>query len=151
MERAMAERSPLRQPVQPVEFYPQSPAPEPAPQVKPEFPESNKKDGAPSQSDATSPKRTVEPNVRTVRANGVNERSNRTVEQSSVLTELAQGIDEDKRGTERYSFEIFSDQKERIEELQYQYKRKTGKRLSSSRILREALEEYLEKALRALQ
>ncbi len=137
MEKALSERSPLspRQAIQPADFYqPAAPA-EPVAEVKPE----------------PAPAKGSKANGRTVRPHGEDERKKRPAAQSSLLTELTEGVDEQRRRTERYSFEIFSDQKERIEELQYQFKRKTGKKLSSSRILREALEEYLEKALKTLQ
>jgi hypothetical protein len=87
--------------------------------------------------------RTIEPKQRPERANATNERENRT-----VFDDLEQGIEETKRATERYSFEMYTDQKGSIEELQYLYKKKTGKKLSASRILREALEAYVQKALR---
>jgi len=93
-------------------------------------------------------KRTVKPTVRTERANGATERLDKQV---SVLDEIKEGVKDDKRPTERYSFEIYTDQKGKIEDLQYQYKKKTGKRLSASRILREALEVYLKQALSALK
>ena len=73
--------------------------------------------------------RTSTPNERTVQPNGDDERS-------SVLTELEEGVRESKRPTERYSFEIYVDMKEKIEDIQYQYKKKTGKKLSASRIIR---------------
>ncbi len=137
LEKALSERSPLspRQAVQPVDFYPPAAAAEPVPAGKPEH----------------TPAKENKANDRTVRTNGGSDRDMRPAIQSSLLTELTEGVDEERRRTERYSFEIFSDQKERIEELQYQFKRKTGNKLSSSRILREALEENLEKALKTLQ
>ena len=96
--------------------------------------------------------RTVKPNERTERANATTERLDRTVDiQTSVLQEIKEGVKDEKRPTERYSFEIYTDQKQKIEDLQYQYKKKTGKRLSASRILREALEVYLKQALTALK
>ena len=92
--------------------------------------------------------RTVKPNDRTERPNGATERHDRTVDtQPSVLREITEGVKDETRPTERYSFEIYTDQKQKIEDLQYQYKKKTGKRLSASRILREALEVYLKEAL----
>jgi hypothetical protein len=97
----------------------------------------------PSSSAATSSQnRTVEPNAPTERLERTPERSNRT-----VLDELEAGVAEDRRRTERYSFEIYADQKQLIEELQYQYKKRTGKNLSKSRIIRESLNEYLKKLL----
>ncbi|OJV93815.1 MAG: hypothetical protein BGO39_15720 [Chloroflexi bacterium 54-19] len=81
-----------------------------------------------------------EPNGRTVKPNGQTERS-------SIILELAGEVKEvEQRRTERYSFEIYVDQIGTLEDLQYRYKKKTGKRLSSSRIIREALDEYLKKA-----
>ncbi len=84
------------------------------------------------------------------------ERSNRTVEapatgeqtNCSVLHELEQGVvAPTKRETQRYSFEIYVDQKQRIEDLQYLYKKRTGKKLPASRIIREALDRFLTEAL----
>jgi hypothetical protein len=92
------------------------------------------------------------PNDVTERVNGGAERSNRTVkeieQEKSVLEEMNQGtLEANKRPTERYSFEIYTDQKQKIRDLQYQYEKRLGKRLSSSRIIREAIEVYLENAL----
>jgi hypothetical protein len=92
------------------------------------------------------------PNAITEQVNGSTERFNRTVKanegEKSVLDEMNQGVIEtNKRPTERYSFEIYTDQKQKIRDLQYQYEKRMGKRLSSSRIIREAIEVYLEKAL----
>jgi hypothetical protein len=55
---------------------------------------------------------TSTPNERTVQPNGETERL-------SVLTELEEGVRESKRPTERYSFEIYTDMKEKIEDIQY--------------------------------
>jgi hypothetical protein len=87
--------------------------------------------------------RTTTPNERAVQPNGDTERS-------SVLSELEEGVRESKRPTERYSFEIYTDMKEKIEDIQYQYKKKTGKKLSASRIIREALEVYFAKLEEAI-
>jgi hypothetical protein len=92
------------------------------------------------------PTRTVEPTKRSEQANATSEREHRT-----VFEELEQGREETKRATERYSFEIYTDQKGSLEELQYLYKKRTGKKLSASRILREALEGYLQKAFRTFK
>lgn len=91
--------------------------------------------------------RSHEPFERTIKPNAPSERMNRT-----VFDDLEEGAPEEtKRPTERYSFEIYTDQKESIEEVQYLYKKKTGKKLSASRIIREALEEYLTRARAALR
>src|SRR5947207_1619069 len=60
-------------------------------------------------------KRTDTPNERTDKPLGSSDRL-------SLLNELEEGVREVKRGTERYSFEIFTDQKGSIEDLQYRYK-----------------------------
>lgn len=83
--------------------------------------------------------RTVEPNDRTVE------------HQESVLDAITQGVKTDHRSTMRYSFEIYTDQIPQIEELQYLYKKRTGQKLSASRILREALEAYLTSAFEAIK
>lgn len=44
--------------------------------------------------------------------------------------------------TERYSFEIYPTQKERIEEYLYQHKRKTKEKISASRFIRQAIDYY---------
>jgi hypothetical protein len=97
--------------------------------------------------------RTVKPNVsseRKKRSDMTNASSERT--KRTVFDELEEGASEEtKRLTERYSFEIYTDQKESIEEVQYLYKKKTGKKLSASRIIREALEEYLTRAMEAFR
>lgn len=96
--------------------------------------------------------KTEKPNERTERANDTTERLDRTVKlQTSVLEEIKEGIKDDKRPTERYSFEIYTDQKQEIEDLQYRYKKKTGNKLSASRIIREALEVYLKQAISTLK
>jgi hypothetical protein len=89
--------------------------------------------------------RTVKPNAtterpkRTGKPNGKTERVKRT-----VFTELKKGVvEEGKRKTKRYSFEIYLDQEETINQLKAKYQVKTGKRLSGSRVIREALDVYL--------
>src|SRR6266550_148179 len=73
------------------------------------------------------------------------------VTKKTVLQELRQGVEETTTPrAERYSFEIYPDQKDRIKELQNLYQQKTGRKLSASRILREGLDIYLEKAFQLL-
>jgi hypothetical protein len=57
----------------------------------------------------------------------------------------------DKRRTERYSFEIFSDQKEDIQEVCNLYEERTGQKLSASRLIREVLDSFLPGALKAFR
>lgn len=47
------------------------------------------------------------------------------------------------RETARDSFEIYIDQQEKIEELRFLYYKKTKNKLAKSRIIREALDRYL--------
>ena len=69
----------------------------------------------------------------------------------TILQELRQGVEETETPhTERYSFEIYPNQKDRIKEFQDLYQQKTGRKLSASRILREGLDMYLEKAFQLL-
>ncbi len=85
-------------------------------------------------------------------------RSHRSVERhgqtsatsETLLDEIAEGAPAHRRPTERYSFEIYTEQKPAIEELQYQFRKRTGTKLSSSRIIREAIAAYVPEALRAL-
>ncbi len=114
-------------------LYQKTTPPPPAPQ------EAARRKVSPSpQSSAVQPQgvrknRSVIPNERTVTA--------------SLLNEISEGAADDTRPTERYSFEIYTDLKPKIEELQYLFKKRTGKKLSSSRLIREAIEEYLPKAM----
>src|ERR1041385_8733539 len=57
----------------------------------------------------------------------------------------------DKRQTERYSFEIYSDQKEDIQVICDLYEQATGKKLSASRLIREVLDTFLPDALKTFE
>jgi len=86
------------------------------------------------------------------RSRNTNKLNARTdISKKTVLQELRQGVEETTTPrAERYSFEIYPDQKDRIKELQNLYQQKTGRKLSASRILREGLDMYLEKAFQLL-
>ena len=105
----------------------------------------------PARRQASLAQKPAQPSERSHRTVTPNERTETTSNGSNVMTEMAEGVREEKRPTERFSFEIYTDQKPRIEELQYVYRKKTGKKLSSSRILREALEQYLDQAFAAIK
>jgi len=62
----------------------------------------------------------------------------------SILARLQHGRPERLEKTERYSFEIYPEQKEKIEDFLYQYKKRTGEKLSASKLLREAIELYFQ-------
>ena len=69
-----------------------------------------------------------------------------------MLAEIETPLDSPaKRTTSRYSFEIYDDQKQTLEEVLYLYKKKTGRKLSSSRIIRDALDEFLDILLEKLK
>ena len=89
--------------------------------------------------------RSTERKRRTVRAHGSVDRLIGSSEPSSILAELTGETAEPGRATERYSFEIFTDQKSRMYEVQHRYLTRTGHKLAASRIIRDALEEYLDK------
>jgi len=55
----------------------------------------------------------------------------------------------DKRETTRYSFEIYLDQRDDIKYICDRYEELTGKKLSSSRLLREVIDDFLPDALKA--
>lgn len=57
----------------------------------------------------------------------------------------------DKRETERYSFEIYSDQKQDIQRVCDLYEQATGKKLSASRLIREVLDTFLPDALKTFE
>lgn len=60
-------------------------------------------------------------------------------------------LETDKRATERYSFEIYSDQKADIEQVCGLYEQATGKKLSASRLIREVLDTFLPDALKTFE
>jgi len=62
----------------------------------------------------------------------------------SILARLQHGRTERLEKTERYSFEIYPEQKEKIEDFLYQYKKRTGEKLSASKLLREAIDRYFQ-------
>ena len=57
----------------------------------------------------------------------------------------------EKRATERYSFEIYSDQKEDIQQICDLYEAATQKKLSASRLIREVLDSFIPDALKAFE
>ncbi|WP_119072028.1 hypothetical protein [Aggregatilinea lenta] len=70
---------------------------------------------------------------------------------SAVLTSIDDPHDEGKRLTERYSFEIYTDQKETINDVKYLYYKKTGRKVSSSELVRDALDLFLARVLEKLE
>lgn len=96
----------------------------------------------------TTQNRTVERSDRTKSPNGDMDNTHST---SSVLTSIDDPQDEDKRLTERYSFEIYTDQKEVINDAKYLYYKKTGRKVSSSELIRDALDIFLTRLMKKLE
>ncbi len=61
----------------------------------------------------------------------------------TVMDEVQGDVFAPARATERYAFEIYTDQKKQLNRIRYLYEEKRGKKLSASRILREAIEPHL--------
>src|SRR4030043_291780 len=77
--------------------------------------------------------------------NGIIEKTKKRKRKSSLIKDIMHGPFVDtKRHTQRYSFEIYTDLVPRIEELQYLFRKRTGRKLPSSRIVREAIEVYID-------
>jgi hypothetical protein len=68
------------------------------------------------------------------------ERSRPRIEERATDRTGSEGAPREK--AERYSFEIYPSQKEEIEEYVYHYKRRTGKKLSASKFIRDAIDYY---------
>lgn len=68
-----------------------------------------------------------------------------TGDEHTVLSMLQDGPPvETKRQTERYAFEAYTDQKKRSRDISYRIERETGRRISISQIIREALDAHLD-------
>lgn len=83
------------------------------------------------------------------------EANKRTNEQSSEL-QMERSIVEEvskpaKRKKKRGSYDIYEDQDLNMFEIQLLYKKKTGNKLSSSRIVRQALDDLIPKLLKELR
>ena len=76
-----------------------------------------------------------------------------TTPELSFMDELhaAEKDNERERTTKRYSFEIFEDQIELLDELKYLYRRKSGRKLATSKILRDLIDERLPGILQQLK
>ena len=92
--------------------------------------------------------RTVERNDRTSEPNGSPDTPPST---SAVLTAIDDPQPANKRRTERYSFEIYTDQKETIDDAKYLYYKKTGRKVSSSELMRDALDLFLARLMEKLE
>src|SRR5450755_2265370 len=89
-------------------------------------------------------------NKRTENSNQINDRSKRE-RKSSIYSEqdIQSLLAARQRAKERYSFEIYTDQKEDIQRICELYETSTGKKLSASRLIREVLESFIPDALKA--
>lgn len=61
----------------------------------------------------------------------------------TVLDEVQGGVIAPQRVTERYAFEIYTDQKRQLNRIRFLYEERTGRKLTASRIIREAIEPHL--------
>lgn len=127
-------------------------SPSPTPATEPEQTSPTNTPSTPAKKPAQLPKttqnRTVERSNRTEAPNGD---ADNAVSVSSVLTAIDDPQDGDKRLTERYSFEIYTDQKELINDAKYLYYKKTGRKVSSSELIRDALEIFLARLMEKLE
>lgn len=89
---------------------------------------------------------------RTQKARDKTERQNRSTSRRKPKVfsqkDIQAVLEVDKRATERYSFEIYTDQKDDIQEVCDKYEKATGKKLSASRLIREVLDTFLPDALK---
>lgn len=102
----------------------------------------------PAKSTKETQNRTVERNDRTATPNGSTNTASST---SAVLTSIDDPQPANKRRTERYSFEIYTDQKETIDDAKYLYYKKTGRKVSSSELMRDALDLFLARLMEKLE
>ena len=106
-------------------------------------------------SNQSSPKSTKETQNRTVERFDRTDTSTGSAESpgsaSAVLTSIDHPQPKSKRLTERYSFEIYTDQKETIDDAKYLYYKKTGRKVSSSELMRDALDLFLARLMEKLE
>jgi hypothetical protein len=86
---------------------------------------------------------TVQPNTKP------NEQPNGIVKEQ-VLPQTIKDLEDAKeeRTTKRFSFEIYLDQEEVLDEIQHQLKKKYKGKTSISKIIRDALDDYLPKLIK---
>jgi len=70
---------------------------------------------------------------------------------SAVLTAIDHPQPKSRRLTERYSFEIYTDQKNTIDDAKYLYYKKTGRKVSASELMRDALDLFLARLMEKLE
>jgi|SRR5882762_863038 len=93
-------------------------------------------------------KRATKTNSETARINRSTSRRKPKVFSSKDVQAV---LESDKRQTERYSFEIYSDQREDIQAICDLYEKATGNKLSASRLIREVLDTFLPDALKTFE
>ena len=71
--------------------------------------------------------------------------TNTRPDERTLLEEVKRGNLASGQASERYSFQIYTDQKKRLRRLRFHLEEQTGQKMSASRIIREALEPYLQK------
>lgn len=101
------------------------------------------------------PSESTDKKKRATKTNSETERINRSTSRRKPKVfsskDVQAVLELDKRQTERYSFEIYSDQKEDIQDICDLYEKATGKKLSASRLIREVLDTFLPDALKTFE
>ena len=90
------------------------------------------------------PRKYYDKEKRAIKTNSETERTKRSTSRRKPKVfsskDVQAVLESDKRETERYSFEIYSDQKDDIQQICDLYEGATGKKLSASRLIREVLD-----------
>jgi hypothetical protein len=101
------------------------------------------------------PSKSTEKEKRSTKSSNKVERPNRSTSRRKPKVFSSKDVqailEVDKRATERYSFEIYSDQKDDIQQLCDLYEQATGTKLSASRLIREVLDTFLPDALKTFE
>lgn len=101
------------------------------------------------------PRETGDKEKRAIKAKSETERTKRSTSRRKPKVfsskDVQAVLESDKRETERYSFEIYSDQKDDIQAICDLYEQATGKKLSASRLIREVLDTFLPDALKTFE
>lgn len=134
LKKLMNERAPKRKAIVPVDIYAVATSPKENRTV--DRTPNRTVDRTTERSDEHPTERSVVPNDRTLGTHATH---------TSVLDELEAGVKTEARPTERYSFEAYSDQVEKLAKIQALYRERTKSKVTVSRLIRDALDAYLVK------
>jgi len=108
-----------------------------------------------SEQPSAEPIKSIEKEKRSTKSSKKVERINRSTSRRKPKVfsskDVQAVLEIDKRATERYSFEIYSDQKDDIQQVCDLYEKVTGNKLSASRLIREVLDTFLPDALKTFE